>query len=140
MVNPSIILRKISIIRECLAKLKKYSSLKKEDFLKQSEAQDVVLHNLMLAIQASIDLGAHLISDEGWGIPGTQAEIFRILQDKKVIAASLAKEMIPAVGLRNILVHEYEEINFALIFDVLAHKVRYFEEYIQSIIKFFKLS
>jgi len=74
------------------------------------DTQDIVLHNLQLAIQACVDIGSHIISDEGWGVAGSFSEIFYILQQKEVISHALADKMVAMVGFRNILVHEYEII------------------------------
>jgi len=140
MVNKSIVLRKVTIIRDSLKRLKKYSKLTKKEFLYSLDVQDIVLHNLLLTIQASIDLGGHVIADEGWGVPGSQSDIFYILKEKKVIKVPLLKELIPATGLRNILVHEYEEIDLSVIYSVMKSKPKYFEQFIKNVTTHFKLN
>lgn len=140
MVNQAIILRKISIIRECLSKLEKNRATALDAFLKDSDVQDIVLHNLLLALQASIDLGAHIVADEGWGVPGSQAEIFSIFKDKGIISEDLLKEMIPATGLRNILIHEYGEVNLSIVHNVINEKIKFIDEYLKRIVEYFHLT
>ncbi|WP_051409087.1 DUF86 domain-containing protein [Syntrophorhabdus aromaticivorans] len=71
MVNPTIVLSKISSIRRRLARLKGMKDVNEEVLRMNLDTQDIVLHNLQLAIQACVDIGSHIISDEGWG--GLQA-------------------------------------------------------------------
>ena len=77
MVSQPIVLKKISLIRTALTKLAKYRSVKLRPFLENEEVQDIVLHNLLVALQATIDLGGHLVSDEGWGVAGRIKRRFR---------------------------------------------------------------
>lgn len=110
LVNPTIVLSKISSIRRRLARLKGMKDVNEEVLRMNLDTQDIVLHNLQLAIQACVDIGSHIISDEGWGVAGSFSEIFYILQQKEVISHALADKMVAMVGFRNILVHEYEII------------------------------
>lgn len=109
MVNRSIVLRKISRIRYYLSRIKEHSHISLQEFLNDVNTQDIILHNLQLGIQGCIDLGSHIISDEGWGIAGSFSEIFYLLGDKGVIHRDLSEKMITMVGFRNIIIHEYEK-------------------------------
>ena len=85
MVNKSVILKKISHIRHSLSRLNEKKNVTFECFKNNLDTQDVVIHNLQLAIQGCVDIGSHIISDEGWGVAGSLSEIFYILQDKGII-------------------------------------------------------
>jgi uncharacterized protein YutE (UPF0331/DUF86 family) len=84
MVNKSVTLRKISLVRHNLSRLKDKEDCSLEFLKNDLDAQDIVLHNLQLAIQGCIDIGSHVVSDEGWGVAGSLNEIFYILQNKGV--------------------------------------------------------
>ena len=139
MVNVPVLLKKISGMRHNLSRLREQQSFTIEAFKDNLDAQDIVLHNLRLAIQGAIDISTHIISDEGWGIPGSLNEIFYILQDKGVLTSELTEKMVSAVGLRNILVHEYEKVNLDIVYDIFQNHLADLEDFILSIIKFFKL-
>ncbi len=111
LVNRSIILKKISHIRHNLSRLRDKVNISLESFVKDLDVQDVVLHNIQHAVQGCIDIGSHIISDEGWGVAGSHNEIFYILNEKGVIKRGLTERMVSIVGFRNILVHEYEDVN-----------------------------
>lgn len=87
-------------------------------FVKDSDLQSIVLFNMIQAIQACIDIGSHIISDSEWETPSTQAEVFEILGDRKVITKPLAGKMIRMVGFRNRIVHEYEKTDLKIVHSV----------------------
>ena len=139
MVNKSVILRKVSLIRHNLSRLKDKENVSLESLKNDLDIQDIVLHNLQLAIQGCIDIGSHVISDEGWGVAGSLNEIFYILQNKGVIKAEMVEKMISMVGFRNILVHEYENINFDIVYNILHRHLKDINEYLLVIVNYFKL-
>ena len=139
MVNKSVVLRKVSLIRHNLSRLKNKENISLESLKNDFDIQDIVLHNLQLAIQGCIDIGSHVISDEGWGVAGSLNEIFYILQNKGVIKAEMSEKMISMVGFRNILVHEYETINFDIVCNILQHHLKDINEYLLAMVNHFNL-
>ncbi len=138
MVNKSVTLRKISLVRHNLSRLKDKGDCSL-DFLKNDlDAQDIELHNLQLAIQGCIDIRSHVVSDEGWGVAGSLNEIFYILQNKGVINTEMTERMVSMVGFRNILVHEYGIVNFDIVYNILHHHLEDINEYLLAIVNYFK--
>ena len=54
------------------------------------------------------------------GIPSTSAESFSLLASADVIDRGLAKRLIGMVGFRNVAVHQYEELDLAIVEAVIA--------------------
>ncbi len=92
-----------------------------------------------MTFQGCIDVGSHVISDEGWGVAGSLNEIFYILRDKGVIKVDLTKRMVSMVGFRNVLVHEYEDTNLDIVYNILHHYLNDINEYLLAIVNHFKL-
>ncbi len=139
MVRSSIILKKISHIRHNLSRLREKESVSLVAFKDDMDIQDIVLHNLQLAVQGCIDLGSHIISDEGWGIAGSLNEIFYILQEKGVIKTDLTEKMVSMVGFRNILVHEYQDVNMDIVYNILRAHLKDIDGYLLAVIDHFRL-
>jgi len=139
LVDSSVILKKISHIRHNLSRLRGKGSISLDFFKEDLDVQDIVLHNLQLAVQGCIDIGSHIISDEGWGVAGSLNEIFYILQDKGVITHDLTEKMVSMVGFRNILVHEYEEVDLNIVYDILCSHLKDIDEYLLAVVNHFKL-
>lgn len=74
----------------------------------------------MNAIEACIDIAHHLCSSEGWGPPDTNAEAMRVLGRNGVLSPGLADEMAAAVGFRDVLVHQYADVDHAITVERLA--------------------
>ncbi len=79
---------------------------------------DALTLNVTRACQAAIDLAMHVVAAKHLGMPQSQADAFRLLADASVIERNLSERMIGMCGFRNVLVHQYQELEV----DVL-HKV-----------------
>lgn len=87
------------------------------------DLQDIVARNLSLAIQACIDIAFHLCAARGV-VPATSGEAFVHLARQGLIARGLAQRMQRAVGFRNVLVHEYTEVDWKIVMRVVGTGTR----------------
>ncbi len=76
-----------------------------------------------LVVEASLDLGQHMIASKGWRAPATNREVFQILRDHGVISAELGKQMEEWAGLRNVLVHLYLTIDHEQLLRILHEEL-----------------
>jgi uncharacterized protein YutE (UPF0331/DUF86 family) len=65
--------------------------------------------------QICIDVANHLISSEGWRVPKDFRDAFTVLEERGVLDTPLADRLRALTGLRNRLVHLYEEVNDDLV-------------------------
>jgi uncharacterized protein YutE (UPF0331/DUF86 family) len=70
-----------------------------------------VKYLFVVAIEASTDVAQHLCASEGWGPPSTNADAMRVLARHGVIDEVLGDQLARAVGFRNVLVHQYAEVD-----------------------------
>ncbi|MEK7727206.1 MAG: DUF86 domain-containing protein, partial [candidate division KSB1 bacterium] len=112
MARPNVVLRKIAFIREHLQRVRLHQDVALEVFLKDRDRQDIVCFNLYQAIQACMDLANHLVSDEGWGLPGSYGETADILVRQKVISSEQAAIFHDMISFRNRIVKDFAEIDF----------------------------
>lgn len=110
-----------------------------EEFKKDTISQDVFLFNITQAIQNCIDIATHIVSDEGWGMPGTQSESFEILGEKDVISNELVQKLIAMSGFRNRIIHEYEKLNIDIVYEVWQKGLEDIEKFCISVVNRFKL-
>jgi len=57
-------------------------------------------------IENSIDIAAHIISENGWGMPGSASGMFYVAEKNGLLDAELTKKKVNAVGPVNRIVHE----------------------------------
>lgn len=85
------------------------------------------------AAQICIDLANHVISSEGWRVPADYRDAFSVLEENGVVAGDLAGRLRALAGLRNRLVHLYEDVDDALVHDALADGLDDLDAYARSI-------
>lgn len=78
---------------------------------------------LQVAIEACIDLAYHVVADRGWTPPETARAAFRTLASHGVIPPELADRLGLAAGLRNVLVHEYAEVDLTIVARAVAQRL-----------------
>ena len=87
MVDPDIIFAKATAVEKHLKRIREKSAVSLDAFKDDKDQQDIVLFNLQMAIQNSIDLAAHIISEEGLGVPGSTNEMFYLLEENGYLNA-----------------------------------------------------
>lgn len=135
MVDRNIILSKASAVKRHLSRITKKSSVSLQIFLKDIDCQESILFNLQMAIQNCIDIAAHIISDEGLGVPGSNNEMFYLLEENGYLDNELTEKMIKAVGFRNLVVHEYCKVELKQVLEVAQNDIKDLNEYLISILK-----
>lgn len=82
------------------------------------DMQDILARNLSLAIQTCIDVAYHLCAADGL-VPETAGDAFHALAARRVIDQRLAGALVGAAGFRNVLVHEYTEVDWKIVMRVV---------------------
>ena len=113
--------RRLDRLNECLQKLEPLRDKTLDEFLADSYLRDIVERNLEIAAQCCIDIGNRIISVENAPRPRDSYESLLRLGEIGVLPVDFARRIAPLGGFRNILVHEYLEIDWHEVFDNLQH-------------------
>jgi len=111
MIDRDLVLAKAGSVKRHIDRIKAKSVADMAIFLRDLDRQESVAFNMHLAIQNCMDIAAHIISEEGMGLPSSAGDMFFLLHENGYLSAELAERMVKAVGFRNLLVHEYEKID-----------------------------
>ena len=133
MVDKDLIIAKASSVKRHLNRIKEKRDTDLKTFLKDLDRQESILFNLQMAIQNCIDIAAHIISEEGVGVPGSTNEMFYLLEDNGYISVDITEKMVKAVGFRNLIVHEYGKVELKQVFEVAKKEIEDLEKYLLSI-------
>ena len=79
-----------------------------------------VKYAFVTAIEACIDVAQHVCSSEGWGPPRDNGDAMLVLGRHGVLEPDLAERMRAAVGFRNVLVHQYGDVDDDIVQDRLG--------------------
>jgi uncharacterized protein YutE (UPF0331/DUF86 family) len=88
---------------------------------------------LQLAIQAVLDVSHHIVADRDLALPADSKSLFDVLAREKIVSRPLAAKLTAMAGFRNVLVHEYLEIDRRRVYRALRTELRDFERFIQAV-------
>lgn len=138
MVDSDVVFEKIKQIQNCLRRIHEVTHGKVEA-LNNIDAQDIFVLNLQRSVQVAIDLAAHIIADEGLGLPSELKENFLILEKAGIITLDLSRKLQKMVGFRNIAVHDYKSIDVDVLKVMLTDHLIDLEDFYAAVLKHFKL-
>ncbi len=128
MVRTEVIRKRLQKLDEYLEILRGLRSYSLEEFLGDPEHYGSVERFLHLAIETTTDIGSHIIADLGLGEVNWYSDIAAILAEKNFISVELREKWIRMVGFRNILIHDYLEIDRNIVYDVLQNHLQDLDE------------
>jgi len=96
--------------------------------------QDIVERNLEVAIQSCIDIANRIISLNGLEKPKDYYGTIIILGKKNILPFDFAQKFAPITGFRNILIHEYLDIEWDEVYNNLKN-IEHFYQFIDYIQK-----
>lgn len=125
--------KKMDSIFRCLERIKTRLPGSKEKFLKDLDAQDVIVLNLTRAVQLSVDLAMHICANSNKQVPQTMGEAFEILLQLEVVSPVISEKMKKSVGFRNIAVHNYDEIDIELAYTIAKEHRNDFVDFLNQV-------
>lgn len=107
-----------------------------EQILENEDIQDMIDRRMEKAIESCIDIATHIAA--GLELPRQEhaADIFLLLGRNNVISKETAKEFSRVVGFRNILVHEYADIDYRLAYSNLDEKLKDLKDFARQVLQF----
>ena len=123
MIDHSILARRVAAVRDAAERIREVLPAQLEAFVADRSAREIVTLNLFVALQECLSLASHWLAEEGWEVPGTYAEVFRVLAGRNVLDHDLAARMADAAGLRNLIAHRYGALDWTLIHDIASHHI-----------------
>lgn len=131
--DPDILLAKVSIIRKCVATIRRVQT--HQPPLEPWVAQDVTVLNLQRAVQASLDVANHLIAANGWELPASARQSFEIARLHGAVAEDLLPAMVGMAGFRNIAVHEYTALDGEMVAKIARERLGDLEAFANAMLK-----
>ena len=78
-------------------------------------------------------MGEAIISFKEFRRPGTYTEVFYILDEEKLISKDLSEKLVNMTKFRNIIAHDYEKVDFGILYDALQNRLIDIEAFIDAI-------
>lgn len=139
MVDRELISKKVNLIRYHLERIFLKSNISLDEFLNDVDSKDIVCHNLFILLQNIIDICSHIISDEGLEEPTFYSDMADILAKGKVIREDLKQSLKNMIGLRNIIAHQYGDIDFNIIYKIVKEDIKDVYKLLEDVINYSRL-
>ncbi len=132
MENKNIIYNYLASLEESVRRIKNMD-FTFDMILGDEDVQDLLDRRMQKAIESCIDIVIHLASQLQLPRREKASDIFLLLASHKVIDANLANKLKQAVGFRNILVHEYTDVDYTLAYSDIDKKLEDLETFAYQI-------
>ena len=128
---------RLEALREHLKILETLKGVTGQELVAEVDKRAKAERFLQLAIEVCVDIAELIVSDQRLPTPKTSREAIEILGDQGIIEEKLAKEFAPAVGLRNILIHDYLKIDYDQVADKINNQLGDFEKFARQVANFY---
>ena len=136
MVDRTLMLRKLSLLDQYLGQIREFTHLTVQEYNSDWKVQRVVERTLQLMIETCLDVTGHIISDEGWRVPNTYADMFLILVENNLLERGRLENLQKMAQFRNLVVHDYGRIDPEIVIGILQNKLPDFEAFKEKIIAY----
>jgi uncharacterized protein YutE (UPF0331/DUF86 family) len=85
--------------------------------------------NLERAVQSCVDIAMVLLAERDNATPATMAESFERLSQSPGISSEIAQRMRSVVGFRNVAVHAYRTLDWAVVWSILTRHLDDFRRF-----------
>jgi uncharacterized protein YutE (UPF0331/DUF86 family) len=136
--DPEAIAQKLSRMVERIDRLKRFEQLTLEDYLQDDLKQAAIERLLETIIDSALSINKTLLK-RGAGLIPKDAESFKnfesfiLIGENGFIPTDLANQLAPSGSFRNVLAHEYDEINSVQVYNALQKALSQYPQYVRAI-------
>jgi uncharacterized protein YutE (UPF0331/DUF86 family) len=132
MVKSELVRKQLKELKTYLQQLEKYKSIEAQELSDNLELAWVIERGLQLSIQLILDIGNHILAEEGIMVEN-YSEIFDKLVKIEVLPEGFADKIKGMAGFRNILVHDYLEVDKEIVAQVVNNNLDDFYKFAQYV-------
>ncbi|MFQ5421784.1 MAG: DUF86 domain-containing protein, partial [Anaerolineae bacterium] len=111
-----VLLRKLAYLRQLLNDLAPYQTVSLTEVISEHYKIERLLE---LLVATATDILFHLLTEKDKS-PDSYRDAFKLASDEDILSPILSQQLQQAAGMRNILVHLYEDIDYAILRDSIA--------------------
>ena len=126
--DTDVIKAKLVSLQRCMLRIRQKTPATAQQLAADFDLQDILILNLQRAVQISTDIATSILA-ESPAVPSTMAEAFLLLHKQGMLSENVARKLAKSVGLRNIAVHEYTNLNWNVVYAVAHTHIEDFAEF-----------
>ena len=128
--------QKLESLRRCIRRVEEKTPSNVVKLIEDQDIQDILVLNLTRAVQLCVDIGSHVISESEEPAPTTMGDVFSTLENLGAITSITCKSMRNPVGFRNIAVHNYDVINWEIVYAICNNLLVDFRRFASEITEY----
>ncbi len=132
--------RRLAMILEEVEFLKIIKKQKFNEFLSDGKSLRSTAKAIETIAQSIIDICSHIVAQKRWGITDTYRGTIALLATNHVISDNLSSNLQQIVAMRNILVHQYLDVDFSIIWESIDLLLEDAPEFVAAIQRYLKTS
>ena len=133
MVDPDILSRKISSLREYLRHLEEADDITWSKYCEDVRTKAFVERYLHLSVEEVLDICNRIIAENNWREPQSFRDLFVVIQENGVISDNDLYKFQNMASFRNLLVHRYEKVDDELVFGIFKKRLGDFHHFIDAV-------
>ncbi|MDP2970843.1 MAG: DUF86 domain-containing protein [Deltaproteobacteria bacterium] len=115
-----------------------FSGITIRDYKKDWKTQRIVERTLQMMVETCVDIANHIISEAGMRMPTSYADAFKVLFENNLVAPELFAALEKMAKFRNIVVHQYEEVDAEIVVLILKNNLLNFQKFKEAILTYLK--
>jgi len=128
--NRSLVEDRLRFMERSIGSLRRFRNLSLDEFSADPDFFRIAYYDLYTALEACLDIGAHILSRKPGVAPKTYRDIPLLMAEQKILPRRFAEEKFAAMaGYRNRLSHFYHRLSPAEILEILKTGLDDFEEF-----------
>lgn len=136
MLEKEVVFKKIQELEGYIVRLDEFKDITLDRFRESIDEQWKIEHGLQLAIQCILDTANYIISSLNLKKPNDYREAIVILGEVGVLPGAYADKIQGIAGFRNILIHEYTDLDLDAVYNNFEKAPSEFKEFIGHIADF----
>ena len=127
--------RKMATVQERVSRLRQLAEKLPsfDDYRESNDARDIAERNLQIAIEACLDIGKIIISQQKLSEPKDYKGVFLALTQANIIRSETTRFLSDMAGARNVLVHGYDKVDDGLLYGILKRRLDDFGVFLNEI-------
>ena len=136
MIDPEVIEVRLDKIQENLVLLRKIDEIPLSEFVSNSLTHSAAERAVQVSIQAVIDICSYLVSEMQNKMPASQRDLPEILRKAGVFPKELANKLSGMIGVRNVLVHQYLDVDLNRVHSIIQNNLGDFDEFAKYVVEY----
>ncbi len=128
MVRPEVLRRRLQKLDDYLTFLEKLGEYDLQEFVTEPERYGSAERFLQLSVEAINDMASHVIAENELGTITVSSDIPKLFNQHGYTTDELTDKWIQMIGFRNILVHDYLDVDRSIVHKVLRNSLNDLKE------------